>query len=78
MLNQPQIPPLTPTPERRPGQRGDTTETYVRHAQDRADRGASPVPPSDADSGASDTPVDQGGGGVMAFLGRLWPFRRAG
>ena len=72
MLNQPPVTPPPSTPDRRPGQRGDTTETYVRQAQDRANRGSSPAPTSDA---GSSEPAAQGGG-LMALLSRLWPFKR--
>lgn len=69
MINQPQIPEY----DRRPGQRGDTTETYVRQAQDRASSGASPVPVADREASGT-----SGGGGLMGWLGRLWPFKRGG
>ena len=71
MINEPQIPSF----ERPRGQRGDTTQTYVREAQDRADLGASPAKSSETSPGAAG---GQGGGGVMAFLGRFWPFKRNG
>jgi len=69
MMNEPQ-------PSERPrGQRGDTTETYVRRAQNRADRGAAAAGAAETGAGSSDA---QSGGGLMRFLSRLWPFKRGG
>ena len=69
MIDQPQ-----PGFERTRGQRGDTTQTYVRRAQDRADLGRNPA----GSAAASGATVDEQPGGILAFLGRLWPFKRTG